>query len=304
MTKQIYRKAMASIVPSDILLRKTAVRMQNVQADRRKRVMRLKRYSLSGSALLAVCAFVVLMTGEQLRHDDTPLSTGTPSVIIQPSIEGGNEEAAIDSSTVMDKIKSYFVPFQASEYVPVRAPFPIFPLEYEELKQESSAIVKVTIKDVGVYRDKEVAYNPRASFGTYIYVTEVESVLHGTGIKEETLIPITELAWAMPGEQVDEPEWSFKPYTARPLQELKSGEQYVLFLGKKDGKETYPLIGNGFGAFSLEEMKREASSYTLDQLREMHQVNMEETSTPMLNNLVYRLFALETYHEFKAELNK
>lgn len=58
------------------------------------------------------------------------------------------------------------------------------------------------------------------------------------------------------------------------------------------------------GTASGEEMKHEASSYTLNQLREMHQVNMEETSTPMLTNLVYRLFALETYHEFEAELNK
>lgn len=304
MGKQLYRKAMRAIAPSESLMRDTAVRMQNMQASQRRRHMHLKRYSLSGSALLAICTFVVLMTGEQLRHDDTPLSTDTPPVIIQPDIESANKEAALDSSAVMARIKSYFVPFQASEYVPVRAPFPIFPLEYEELEQESSAIVKVTIKDVGVYRDKEVAYNPRASFGTYIYVAQVESVLHGTGTKEETLIPITELAWAMPGEQVDEPKWSFKPYTARPLKELKSGEQYVLFLGEKDGKETYPLIGNGFGAFSLEEMKREASSYTLDHLREMHKVNMEETSTPMLNNLVYRLYALETYHEFKDELNK
>lgn len=304
MGKQIYRKAMAAIAPSEILLRQTAVCMQNVQADRRKRVMRLKRYSLAGSALLAVCTFVIMMTGEQFHHEDTPLSTSVPSAIVQPSIEGANKGASIDSTAVMARIKSFFVPFQASEYTPVRAPAPYFPLEYEALKRESSAIVKVTIKDIGVYRDKDAAYNPRASFGTYIYVAQVESVLHGTGIKEETLIPITELAWAMLGEQTDEPEWSFKPYTGRPLQELKSGEQYVLFLGKKDGRETYPLVEDGFGAFSLEEMKHEASNYTLAQLREMHQVNMEETSSPMLNNLVYRLFAVETYHEFETELNK
>lgn len=304
MGKQIYRKAMADIAPSENLLRQTAVRMQNVQADRRKRVMRLKRYRVLGVTLSAVCSFVFLMTSEQFRREDTPLSTEIPLAIVQPGIEGTDDNASRDLSAVMAKINSYYVPFQASEYAPVRAPYPYFPLEYEELKQESASIVKVTIQETGVYKDKDIAYNPRASFGTYIYVARVESVLYGTDIKEETLIPITELAWAMPGERVDETEWSFKPYTARPLQELKSGEQYVLFLGEKDGKKTYPLIGNGFGAFSLEEMKREASSYTLDQLREMHQVNTKETNTPMLNNLVYRLFAVETYNEFEAKLNK
>lgn len=303
MNKQNYRKAMESIVPSDILIRRTAILMQQHRNDGRQLNMRLKRYGIPAAALLAACSIILLVV-MQAENGKAPQLTWNPLGADQPIVEGGpTQPSEIDTSLIMQQIESYYVPFQASQYIPVRAPFPHFPLEYETLKQESSVIVKVTIKDLGIYREKDTAYNPRASFGTYIYVALVESVLYGEGLEEQTLIPISEIAWAMPDEQ-KEAAWSFKPYTARPLQELKQGEQYVLFLSEKDRKETYPVAGNGIGVFSLKEMEDEAKSYTIDQLRELHYTNLEKTSQPMLDNLVYRLFALETYNEFDADLNK
>lgn len=316
---KLYRSAIDGIQPPPQLQQKTAADMRAVSM--RKRSLRqlnvssaagssaLRRVIGVGSWTMVVSIMIVLVVWFMEKPDDQSgwLASELPQNVEQTLLA----EVPSSAEQALPQIARYYVPFQASQYQSVKAPYPRYPMTYEELKGESDVIVLVTVEEAGVYREKSQAYHPRASFGTYIYSVKVEQVLegklHGSTVEgvresENVQIAIIEQAWAMLSGNSDagEPQWSFTPYTARAdaARPVERGQQYVMFLRAEDERGFHPVTSNGFGLFPLSYIQREAEQHSVRQMEQLYHEELEKTSKPMQDDLLYRLFSVYIYDEF------
>jgi hypothetical protein len=284
MNKDIFKKAVESITADHELIDRTKVRIKNETAI---------KFPAWGRRFIASGAFMAVLMIGVLVYNKLPLyehgkTTENPDI---PA-----------SDALLPEIKNNYIAFNAAEYNPVKCPAPGIPQSYQELKNQSSAVLVVTIKNIGVYRMASEQYNPKASFGTYIYTAKIDKILGGNIEKNvNDLIPVSEQAWAAPtfkGKEIV--KWNFLPYSNRSndTRILKTGEQYVVFLSNKDETGCYSVPFNGFGIFPVGYINEVASKTTVQEIKEKYGYTRESTNTPLKDDNLYRLSSLYVNEQF------
>lgn len=296
MSKHMYRRAFDEIKPSPQLIQDTTANALKPQLSMKK--SKYQRYAIASSLLVVV--LLVGMVSLQINHNGT-WGNQVDNIASQlPDNQGLTPNSALNKPILPQGLNNY-VPFHANEYVMSKAPAPKQPLTYSELIQQSQIIVLGTIDDIGVYRHKDEQYNPKASFGTYIYTLKVDKVLSGN-LEEgvDRVIPIAERAWAKPkdeSEQKDIKEWSFSPYTGRPNEAaiLEKGKQYVMLLSGTDASGVYAVPFDGYGIFPVDYIEQESSNHSLVELQGLLQ-NADDT--PLKADLLYKIYSLYIKEEY------
>ncbi|MCL6456664.1 MAG: hypothetical protein K6T85_01535 [Gorillibacterium sp.] len=297
MIKLVYRKAFDEITADQALLVQTTEKMG--KAHRAKKHPAFRQYAVI-CAFVGVLLILALVRMESLQVQ-TP-ATARPSAgetATSPADMSGNILAAL-----LPNVASHYVPFQATSYGGSKAPAPFFPFSYQELQESSVAVLLVTVEDIGVYRKNEEAYQPKASFGTYLYTVKVDRVLQGQADTDNgDHLAIAERAWADPvqaGQVENIVDWQFSPYTfrAEATRTLATGKQYVVFLQAKDETGCYPPASNGFGIFPIDYIDQEAARSVLPELEEQYKLMVKTTRAPMEHDLLFRLSSLYVKRDF------
>ena len=284
MNKDILKTAVDSITVDQELVDKTKARMKD------ETTINAPAWS---KRFIAVGACMAVLIMGVLVYNNLPLYN-QGKVADKPNVS--------TNDTMLPEIKSNYVAFNATEFNPEKCPGPRIPQSYQELKNGSSAVLIVTIKDVGVYRRTEEQYNPKASFGTYIYTAKVDKILSGNiYINVNDLIPIAELAWAAPtfnGKEIV--KWNFTPYSSRAndVINIETEKHYVVFLSAKDETGCYQIPFNGFGIFSVDYISDVASKTTVDEIKGEYNYVGETTNVPIKDDNLYRLSSLYIKEQF------
>lgn len=287
MNKGILKKAVDSITVDQELVEKTKARMKD------ETTINAATWS---KRFIAVGACMAVFIMGVLLYNKLPLYN-QGKVADKPIISAND--------TLLPEVKSNYVAFNATEFSPVKCPSPRIPRNYQQLKNESSTVLIVTIKDIGVYRRTAEQYNPKASFGTYIYTAKIDKILSGAISKNvNDLIPIAEQAWADPtfnGKEIV--KWNFTPYSCRAdnVRNMETEKQYVVFLSVKDETGCYQIPFNGFGIFPVDYINDVASKTTVDEIKGEYNYVGETTNVPLKDANLYRLSSLYIKEQF---LNK
>lgn len=303
MHKDAYKLAVNDIKAGTNLKNDTARAMKEGLAQNKSS---LNRYFIASCSAIIVAGLIIssVLVNRASVAPDANTEGDLPVVSVQPS-DGNHGQSGLQSqlASVKRLLGNNYIPFHATEYVGAKVKAPSIPINYEELKAGSAAIVVGTLSEIGVYRNKAEQYHPKASFGTYIYTIKIDRILSGR-IEEKTgdYIPVKELALANPEHtesMKDIKNWRFSPYTFRAdeAMQLEKEKQYVLFLSQKDDTEVYELAWDGFGVFPVDYIEQEAMKSTLGELRKEYEQVEQTTRSPLEHDLLYRLCGLSIREE-------
>jgi hypothetical protein len=309
-----YKQAMKDIAVNPGLIQDTARKMDAIVSKSRRLhspvIRRLALASGLAAAMVAIMAAVMLdaLPLPGMRPDASMNGTAFPNPPADPNYAtAAPDPRAADRPETLAPIARHYVPVQPSGVFSNKLKAPRFPFTYEELKRESPIIVLGTVRDAGVYSNKEHPLDPERSLNlaTYLYTVRIDQVLSGSLPEtegSEVAVGETAVAHHISGDPDDQeqPVWRFEPYTARPeaAQTVEPGKTYVLFLAGKDDTDVYRLSWNGFGVFPLDYIAEEAAAHTPGELREQYRHVEEVTRAPMENDLLYRLCGLYVMEEF------
>lgn len=291
MNKDVYKKALDDINAPEELISKTYERMRG-----KNRSVYL-RPATALALLLPLVIFSLFLIKPQASNKKPSAKDIYDSAYMNPA----DSKAP---NPLLNQIAENYVPFSASQFSDPKCLSPYSPRSFEELEGSSSIIILCTLEASGVYRDKTESYNPKASFGTYIYTVRIDKILKGNpGEKPGDLIAIKEKAFAHPDYKKGSHEiekWNFYPYTARAMEAgiLNPQKQYVMFLQGKDETSLYTLTPSGFGIFPLEYIESLPKTTSPSQLEKGLKKVKGVILEPLKDDILYKLCAMHVKEEF------
>ena len=309
MNINLYKQAMEDIAVNPELVRETAIRMIGIASTEKQLHRRIiKRYAFF-SGLAAIVTAALLLPGIVQDAPHTGRNPHIPSnsdgaAATDPD-PGQDRKAEPDPYVTLPQITQYYEPYQPSDEISGKLKAPKLPFTYEELKQESQAVILVTVRDAGVYSKKDLPLHPKFSvnLANFLYTVQIDRVLSGSLPESEgDTVAVGEIAVAhlrSESAESENPMWEFVPYTLRPeaARTLEAGKQYVLFVAEKDDTDVYRLSWDGFGVFPMDYIAEEAANHSLRELQEQYRHVEEVTRAPMENDLLYRLCSLYIHEE-------
>lgn len=329
MSKITYRRAVDDIKPDAALLNRTVQKLRDYTPGTKRH---FNRYFIASSVMIILLSIMIVSIFSSLKENASePQQATLPDPhhheFVGPA--GDDERGAerretghlaendgldeVNNSSTIDllfpHVADHYLPLTTnSESLSTKLIAPLFPLQYEDLREASDAIVLATLMDIGEYMRDDADHLLSVNLGTYIYAFQIDEVLSGR-LDEGAgdFIPVAETAVAGSVETAEGGlEWRLRPYTNRidASKILEKEKQYIVFISDKDDTEVYGLTYHGFGVFPVDYVESVALNHTLSELKQEYEEADGETFTPEKIDLLYRLCSLWLKNELGLQHNR